>query len=59
MDAVGAGALVEIVYVLGTEVEVFRVCFGEALLNLGEGLMGGVGLGSEGVTAALGIEAPD
>src|SRR5258708_35243108 len=59
MDAVGAGALVEIVYVLGTEVEVLRVCFGEALLNLGEGLMGGVGLGSEGVTAALGVEAPD
>jgi hypothetical protein len=45
VDALGAGALVEVVYVLSAEVKVCRVCFGEALFNLGEGLVGGVGLG--------------
>jgi hypothetical protein len=47
------------VYVLGAEVEIFRICFGEALFDLGEGDVGGVGLDGESVTAALGVEAPD
>ena len=59
VDALGAGALVEVVYVLRAEVEVFGICFGEALFDLGEGVVGGVGLSDAGVAAALGVEAPD
>jgi hypothetical protein len=59
VDAAGAGALVEVVYVLGAEVEVFWICLSEALFDFGEGFVAGVGLGSEGVAAAHGIEAPD
>jgi hypothetical protein len=50
---------VEVVYVLGAEVEIFRICFGEALFDLGEGFVGGVGFGGEGVASALGVKAPD
>jgi hypothetical protein len=59
VDTLGAGALVEVVYVLGAEVEIFRVCFGEALFDFSEGFVGCVGLGGEGVAAALRVEAPD
>ena len=59
VDALGAGALVEIVYILGAEIEILRVGFGEALLDLGEGFVRGVGLGGAGVASALGVEAPD
>ena len=55
MDAVGAGALVEVVYVLGAEVEAVA----ESFFDFGEGFVGGVGLGGESVAAALGVEAPD
>ena len=56
VDALGAGALVEIVYILGAEIEILRVGFGEALLDLGEGFVRGVGLGGAGVASALGVE---
>ena len=59
MDAARAGAFVEVVDVLRAEVEVFRICFGEALFDFGEGDVGCVGLGGEGVAAAHGVEAPD
>ena len=55
VDAVGAGALVEVVYVLGAEVEAVA----ESFFDFCEGFVGGVGLGGEGVAAALGVEAPD
>jgi hypothetical protein len=53
--AVGAGALVEVVDVLRAEEEAVA----DALLKLGEGVVGGVGLGFGSVGAALGIELPD
>ncbi len=53
MDAAGAGALVEVVYVLGAEVEVVGVYFGEVAFDFGEGFVGGVGVGGERVAAAL------
>jgi len=59
VDAVRAGALVEVVDVLGAEVEVVGVYFGEVLFDLGESFVGGVRLGGEGVAAALGVETPD
>ena len=59
VDAVGAGALVEVVDVLGAEVEVFWICLGEALFDLCECFVSGVGLDSEGVAAALRVETPD
>ncbi len=55
MDAVGAGALVEVVDVLSAEVEVLA----EALFDLCEGFVGCVGFSGEGVAAALRVEAPD
>jgi hypothetical protein len=56
VDALGAGALVEVVYVLGAEVE---TVWSEDALDFCEGFVGGVGLGSESVAAALEVEAPD
>ena len=55
VEVVGAGALVEVVYVLGAEVE----AAGHLALEVGEGEVAGVGLGGEGVAAAHGVEAPD
>ena len=59
VDATRAGTLVEVVYILGAEVEVFRVGFCELLLDFREGEVGGVGLGGAGVSTTLGVEAPD
>jgi hypothetical protein len=55
VDAVGAGALVEVIYVLGAEVEVLP----EALFDFCESFVGGVWFDGEGVAAALRVEAPD
>jgi hypothetical protein len=55
MDAAGAGALVEVVYVLGAEVEAVA----ESFFYFCEGYVGGVWLCGESVTAALGVKAPD
>jgi hypothetical protein len=53
VDAAGASALMEVVYVLGAEVEVVWICLGETLFDLRESFVGGIGLGGEGVSAAL------
>jgi hypothetical protein len=53
--AVGAGALVEVVDVLCAEEEAVA----DSLLEFGEGVVGGVGLGFGSVGAAFGIELPD
>ena len=55
VDVAGAGALVEVVDILGAEVE----AAGHAAFEFGEGEVAGVGLGGEGVAAAHGVEAPD
>lgn len=55
VHTVGAGALVEIVDVLGTKEEAVS----QGLLQVGEGEVGRVGLGGEGIAAAHGVEAPD
>ena len=55
VDVAGAGALVEVVYILGAEVE----AVGHVALEVGEGEVAGVGMGGEGVAAAHGVEAPD
>ncbi len=55
VDVAGAGALVEVVDVLGAEVE----AVGHVALEVGEGEVAGVGMGGEGVAAAHGVEAPD
>jgi hypothetical protein len=55
MDAMGTGALVKVVDVLGAEIEpVAQLPFG-----LCEGDVGCVRLRSEDIAAALGVEAPD
>jgi hypothetical protein len=59
VDAVRAGSLVEVVYVLGAEVEAVGIYFGEALFYFCEGFVASVGLGGEGIATALGVEAPD
>jgi hypothetical protein len=56
VDVAGASALVEIVDVLGAEVE---TVWPESALDFGEGDVGGVGFCGAGVAAALGVEAPD
>jgi hypothetical protein len=54
-EVAGAGALVEIIYILGAEEEaVTKVGF-----ELGQGEMGGVGLSLVGGGAASGVELPD
>ncbi len=55
VEVVGAGALVEVVYILGAEVE----AVGHAAFEIGEGEVAGVGLGRDSVPAAHGVEAPD
>jgi hypothetical protein len=59
VDAVGASAFVKVVDVLGAEVEIFLICLGEALFDLCECFVSGVGLDSEGVAATLRVETPD
>ncbi len=55
VEILGAGAFVEVVYVLCAEVEaVWHLVF-----ELGEREVGCVGLGRFGVSAALGVEVPD
>ena len=55
VDVLRAGAFVEVVDVLGAEVEAAR----HLAFEVGEGEVAGVGLGCEGIAAAHGIEPPD
>ena len=55
VDTLRAGTLVQIVYVLGAEVEAVA----QSLLDGCEGFVSGVGLGGESVVAAHGVKAPD
>jgi len=55
VEVLRAGALVEVVYILGAEVE----AVGHLAFEIGEGEVAGVGLGRESVSAAHGVEAPD
>ncbi len=57
VDALGTGALVEVVDVLGAEVE--AAGGGEGSLDSGEGEVAGIGLGSKRIAAAHGVETPD
>ena len=59
VDALGSGALVEVVYVLRAEIEVFGICFRKKLFDLGESFVGGVWLDGECVATSLRVEVPD
>ena len=61
VDAMGTGALVEVVYVLGARGSSFRgQIFCELLLDFCEREVGGVGLSRGSMAAAaLGVEVPD
>ena len=55
VDAARTGALVQVVDVLGAEVEAVA----ELLLDVCQGFVGGVGLRGESIAATHGVEAPD
>ena len=54
-EADGAGALVQVVHILRAEEEAVADLF----LEVGEGEVGGIGLGFGSVGAAFGVELPD
>jgi len=55
VNAVGAGALVEVIDVLGAEIEAIA----QPLFYFGKAEVSGVGFGPEGVATAHGVETPD